>query len=250
MGRLEGKIAVVTGGSSGIGLATAVLFKQEGATLVIAGRTQRDLDDASERLGEDVTAVNADISNLEDLDRLFGVVKDKHGRIDVLFANAGVASFVPVEKISEEAFNAVFDINVKGTFFSVQKAIPLLARGASVILTTSIANQEGRANVVAYSGSKAAVRAFARGFSAELVQRGIRVNALSPGPTETPIFGKRNGADQVKAMVERLNATVPLKRIAQPEDMAKVALFLASDDSAFLLGEEIVADGGVTNLPS
>jgi NAD(P)-dependent dehydrogenase (short-subunit alcohol dehydrogenase family) len=202
------------------------------------------------RLGKDVTAVNADISKLKDLDRLFGVVKEKHGRIDVLFANAGVASFIPLEKISEESFDAVFDINAKGTFFTVQKAIPLLARGASVILTTSIANQEGRPNVVAYSGSKAAVRAFARGFSAELVHRGIRVNALSPGATETPIFGKRNPPDQVKAMIERLNATVPLKRIAQPEDIAKVALFLASDDSIFLLGEEIVADGGVTNLPS
>jgi NAD(P)-dependent dehydrogenase (short-subunit alcohol dehydrogenase family) len=249
MNRLQGKVCVVTGGTSGIGLAAAKAFQTEGAAVVIVGRDQKALDEASAELGGRALAVRADITKMEDLDSLYARVRETWERIDVLFANAGIpGAFLPVEKMTSDEFDAVFATNVKGTYFTVQKAIPLLARGASVILTTSIANQLGRANVSAYAASKAAVRSLTQSFAAELVARGVRVNAISPGGTDTGIIAKRFSPEQALAVKERLKTTLPMKRLAQPEEIASVALFLASDESAMVLGEELVADGGVSRF--
>jgi NAD(P)-dependent dehydrogenase (short-subunit alcohol dehydrogenase family) len=251
MNRLQDKVAVITGGTSGIGLATAKAFLREGARVVVVGREQRSVDEAKELLGARATAVRSDVTNLGDLDALFARVRDEFERIDVLFANAGIpGAFLPIEKMTSEEFDAVFATNVRGTFFTVQKALPLLGKGASVILTTSIANQLGRANVSAYASSKAAVRSLAQSFAAELIGRGVRVNAISPGGTDTGIIAKRFPPEQVKAVMERLKTTLPMKRLAQPEEIASVAVFLASDESAFVLGEELVADGGVSRFTS
>ncbi len=249
MGRLQGKVAIVTGGTSGIGLASAKLFQREGATLVVVGRDPKALEEANRELGGQALAVRADIARLDDLDALYARVREKHGRIDVLFANAGVPGpLTPLDKMTSEVFDEMFGVNARGTYFTVQKALPLLAKGASVILTTSIANQVGRAGVSAYAASKAAVRSLTQSFAAELVGRGIRVNALSPGATHTPMLDKRGTPEQVKTMIDKLSATLPMKRLAQSEDMANVALFLASDESAFVLGQELVADGGLTQI--
>ncbi len=249
MNRLQGKVAVITGGTSGIGLATAKAFQQEGATVVIVGRDPKVLEEASAQLGGRAMAVRADISQAADLDALYARVRETHGRIDVLFANAGIpGAFVPVEKMTRDDFDTVFAINVKGTYFTVQGALPLLAKGASVILTTSIANQTGRANVSAYAASKAAVRSLTQSFAAELLGRDVRVNAISPGGTDTGIITKRFSPEQAKVVMDRIKTTLPMKRFAQPEEIANVAVFLASDESSFLVGEEIVADGGASRL--
>jgi NAD(P)-dependent dehydrogenase (short-subunit alcohol dehydrogenase family) len=251
MNRLQGKVAVITGGTSGIGLATATAFLREGARVVVVGRDQKKVDQAKALLGEDAVAVRADVAKLDDLDALYGRVRDAFGRIDVLFANAGVPGApLPVEKMTSEAFDAVYATNVRGTFFTVQKALPLLAAGASVILTTSIANEFGRANVSAYASSKAAVRSLAQSFAAELIGRGVRVNAISPGGTDTGIIAKRFSPEQAKAVMERLKTTLPIGRLAQPEEIANVAVFLASDESSYVLGVELVADGGVSRFTS
>jgi NAD(P)-dependent dehydrogenase (short-subunit alcohol dehydrogenase family) len=251
MNRLQGKVAVVTGGTSGIGLATAKAFLREGARVVVVGREQKNVDQAKALLGAGAFAVRADVTKLADLDALFARVRDELERIDVLFANAGIpGASQPVEKVTHEDFDAIFAINVRGTFFTVQKALPLLGNGASVILTTSIANQLGRANVSAYASSKAAVRSLAQSFAAELIGRGVRVNAISPGGTDTGIIAKRFSPEQAKAVMERLKTTLPMKRLAQPEEIANVAVFLASDESSFVLGEELVADGGVSRFTS
>jgi NAD(P)-dependent dehydrogenase (short-subunit alcohol dehydrogenase family) len=251
MNRLQGKVAVITGGTSGIGLATAKAFLGEGARVVVVGRDQEKVDRAKDLLGGGAVAVRADVSKLGDLDALFARVRDEFERVDVLFANAGIpGASLPIEKMTSEEFDAIFATNVRGTFFTVQKAIPLLGNGASVILTTSIANQLGRANVSAYACSKAAVRSLTQSFAAELIGRGVRVNAISPGGTDTGIIAKRFSPEKAKAVMERLKTTLPIKRLAQPEEIANVALFLASDESSFVLGEELVADGGVSRFTS
>jgi NAD(P)-dependent dehydrogenase (short-subunit alcohol dehydrogenase family) len=249
MGKLEGKVAVVTGGNSGIGLATAKEFAREGARLVITGRDTRTLAEAAREIGGEVLALRSDSSNLEDLDELFAAVKDRFGRVDVLFVNAGVGKFAPLEATDEALFDQIMDINLKGAYFTVQKALPLLRDGASVILNASVVAHIGFPNSSVYSASKAALLSLARTLSAELVGRGIRVNAVSPGPVETPIFGKMGLAPESVDETKRgFSEQVPLKRFGRPEEIAKAVLFLASSDSSFLLGTEIIADGGVIAL--
>ncbi len=249
MNRLQGKVAVITGGTSGIGLATAKAFLREGARVVVVGREQTKVDQAKALLGEGAVALHSDVSKLDELDALYARVRDEFERIDVLFANAGIpGASLPIEKMTSEEFDAVYATNVRGTFFTVQKALPLLRTGGSVILTTSIANQLGRANVSAYASSKAAVRSLTQSFAAELIGRGVRVNAISPGGTDTGIIAKRFSAEQAKAVMERLKTVMPMKRLAQPEEIANLAVFLASDESSYLVGEELVADGGVSRF--
>lgn len=249
MKKLDGKVAVVTGGNSGIGLATAREFKQQGAKVVITGRDQQTLDDAKQELGGDVLAVRSDTSQLADIDKLFAVVREKLGKIDVLFINAGVGKFVPLESVTEEFFDSIMDINFKGAYFTIQKALPLLNDNASIVLNASINAYIGMPNTSVYAASKAALITLARTLSAELVDRGIRVNVVSPGPVATPIFGKLGiAADALDEVVKNVQTQVPMKRFGRPEEIAKAVLFLASDDASFLLGTEIVADGGMSQL--
>lgn len=249
MKALEGKVAVITGGSSGIGLATAKLFQEAGARIAISGRNQKSLDDATRELGAGVVAVRSDVSKLRDLDALFDVVSRKLGRIDVLFANAGIAKFAPVTEVSEGLYNETFDINVKGVFFTIQKAIPYLNDNASIILNTSFVNQAGVPTTSVYAASKAAVRALARGVASELAARGIRVNVVSPGPISTPIYGKLGlPQEAVEALAANIVSQVPLKRFGKPEEVAQSALFLASDASSYVTGVELSVDGGLAQV--
>lgn len=244
-GKLEGKVAVVTGGNSGIGLATAKEFEREGARVVITGRDERSLAAAAQEIGGEVLALRSDAANLTDIDGLFAAVKEKFGRVDVLFVNAGVAQFAPLEETSEELFDQIMDINFKGAYFTVKKALPLLADGASVILNASVVAHVGFPSASVYSASKAALLSLVRTLSADLAGRGIRVNAVSPGPIETPIFGRTGLPEEAK---KGFSEQVPLKRLGRPEEIAKTVLFLASSDSSFLVGTEIIADGGVIGL--
>lgn len=245
MGRLEGKVAVITGGNSGIGLATAREFRREGARVVITGRDARTLAEAARELGGEVLALRSDSASLADIDALFAAVKERFGRVDVLFVNAGVARFAPLEETDEGLFDQTMNINFKGAYFTVQKALPLLGDGASVILNASVVAHVGFPNSSVYSASKAALLSLARTLSADLVGRGIRVNAVSPGPVETPIFGRMGIAEEA---TEGLREQVPLKRLGRPEEIAKAVLFLATPDSSFLVGTEIVVDGGVSGF--
>jgi NAD(P)-dependent dehydrogenase (short-subunit alcohol dehydrogenase family) len=249
MGKLEGKVAVVTGGNSGIGLATAKEFKEQGAQVVITGRDQQTLDEAKREIGGDALAIRSDASSLTEIDKLFAAVKEKFGRIDVLFVNAGVGKFAPVEAVTEELFDAIMDINFKGAYFTIQKALPLLSDNASIILNTSISAHIGMLNSSVYAASKAALITLARTLSAELLSRGIRVNAVSPGPVTTPIFGRTGlPPEELEETAKSLQEQMPMKRFGRPEEIAKTVLFLASSDSSFLLGTEIVADGGMSQL--
>jgi NAD(P)-dependent dehydrogenase (short-subunit alcohol dehydrogenase family) len=249
MKRLEGKVAVVTGGNSGIGLATAKRLQQEGARVAISGRSRKTLDEAVRAIGNGVLAVQADVANLSELDKLYAEVSQKLGKIDVLFVNAGVAKFAPLAETSESMYDEQFDINIKGAYFTIQKALPLLNDGASIILNTSVADSKGNVGISAYSATKAALRSLARTAAAELVGRGIRVNAVAPGPIVTPIFG-RTGLPQetvdewAKAIVER----VPMKRFGQPEEVAATVAFLASQDASYITGVEINVDGGLGQI--
>ena len=249
MGKLEGKVAVVTGGNSGIGLATAKEFRREGARVVITGRDARTLAGAAREIGGDVLALRSDASSLSDIDELFAAVGERYGRVDVLFVNAGVGKFAAVEETDEELFDQIMDINFKGAYFTVKKALPLLADGASVVLNTSVVAHVGFPNSSVYSASKAALLSLVRTLSADLVGRGIRVNAVSPGPVETPIFGKMGLPPEALDETKRsFSEQVPLGRFGRPEEIAKAVLFLASSDSSFLVGTEIVADGGVSGF--
>ncbi len=249
--RLNGKIAVITGGNSGIGLATAKEFHANGAKIAIFGRNQNTLGQALASLGKEALAVQGDVRRLPDLEHFFEQVNRQFGKIDVLVANAGIAKFAPVESMPEELFDELSDIHFKGTFFTVQKALPFLRDGASVILLSAAdADKLGRAGTSVYSAAKAAVRGLARAMSAELLGRKIRVNVLSPGMTDTPIIRREGGPpgmtpDQLAAVITR---TIPLKRRGTPEEMARAALFLASDDSSYCLGMELMVDGGMTQL--
>jgi len=249
MGKLEGKVAVITGGNSGIGLATAREFKEQGARVVITGRDQQTLDEAKQAIGGDVLALRSDTSNLAEIEDLFAVIKETLGKIDVLFVNAGIGKFAPVEAVTEELFDSIMDTNFKGAYFTIQKALPLLNDNASVILNTSINAHIGMPNSSVYAASKAALITLARTLSAELVGRGIRVNALSPGPISTPIFNRLGlPPEALEETTNNIREQVPMKRFGRPEEIAKTALFLASSDSSFLLGTEIVADGGMSQL--
>jgi NAD(P)-dependent dehydrogenase (short-subunit alcohol dehydrogenase family) len=249
MGKLSGKVAVVTGGNSGIGLATAKLFHAEGAKIAIAGRDQKTLDAALKEIGGDTLAVRADVAKLADIDALYEAVNKKFGKIDIIFANAGIAKFAPLEQGSEELFDQQFDVNVKGLYFTVQKALPLLNNGASIILSSSVAGVKGAALATIYGATKAAVRSFARTMTTELIGRGIRVNVVSPGPIETPIFGRTGlPKEAIDEWAREILATVPMKRFGQPDEVARAVSFLASPESSYISGQEIFVDGGTANV--
>jgi NAD(P)-dependent dehydrogenase (short-subunit alcohol dehydrogenase family) len=249
MKKLNNKVAVITGGNSGIGLATAILFAEEGAKVVVTGRNENTLKSAAEQIGNSALAIQADISDLATLDSAYQQVKSKLGMIDVLIVNAGIFKGAPLADFTEELFDEISDINFKGTFFTVQKALPYLNDGASIVITGSAASSAGLENASAYSASKAAVRALARNFSADLLSRKIRVNVLSPGHVETPIHERLGlSAEEVKELRNNLEQTVPIKRGGSAEDMANGYLFLASDDSTFMLGAEVTMDGGWQQL--
>ena len=247
--QLENKVAVITGGNSGIGRAIAEEFQRQGASVVIFGRDQNSLDDTLTALGEGHHAVQGDVSQLTDIDRLYAEVKERYGRVDVLVANAGIAPPAPIDQVTEEAFDRLFDINVKGLFFTVQKALPLFSEGASVVLNASAVTYRGMPGLSVYGATKAAVRYFSRALSAELAGRGIRVNTLSPGPIETPIYGRMGlPEEELNKMASGILESVPLGRFGTSEEMAKAALFLASSDSSYVLGVDLIADGGFATL--
>jgi NAD(P)-dependent dehydrogenase (short-subunit alcohol dehydrogenase family) len=249
MSKLKGKVAVITGGNSGIGLATAQLFAAEGAHVFITGRRQSELDKAAKQIGENVTAVQGDVSNLADLDRLYSIVKEHKGRIDILFANAGGGEFAPLGQITEEHFDNMFNRNVKGLLFTVQKALPLFQDGGSIILNASIAGSKGIEAFSVYCATKAAVRSFARTWTVDLKDRKIRVNAISPGPIDTPaINGLAATEEEVEQFKTAMVAAVPLGRIGKSDEIAKAALFLATDDSSFITGAELFVDGGMAQI--
>jgi NAD(P)-dependent dehydrogenase (short-subunit alcohol dehydrogenase family) len=237
--KLEGKTAVITGGTEGIGLATAQLFVQEGAYVFITGRRQKELDEAVKAIGVNVSGVQGDVAQLADLDRLYETVAQVKGRIDIVFANAGAVELVPFGAVTEEHFDTVFNINVRGALFTVQKALPLLNDGGSIILNGSVASVKGTAGFGVYAASKAAIRSFVRTWTTDLKDRRIRSNVVSPGPIHTQL-ASRQSAD----VIARLVSTIPMGRMGEPEEVAKVALFLASDDSSFVTGIELFVDGG------
>ncbi|SEM52198.1 NAD(P)-dependent dehydrogenase, short-chain alcohol dehydrogenase family [Stigmatella aurantiaca] len=246
---LQGKVAVVTGGTSGIGLATAKRFAAEGATVFITGRRQAELDAAVKAAGPNVTGVRADMSNLADIDRLYEVVKQRQAPIDILFANAGGGEFAPLGTITEKHFDDTFATNVKGVLFTVQKALPLLRDGASILLTSSTAGIQGSAAFSVYGASKAAIRNFARSWVLDLKDRHIRVNAISPGPIKTPgLHGLAKSEEEARAMFSHMASTIPLGRLGDPDEVAKAAVFLASDASSFVNGAELFVDGGAAQI--
>ncbi len=248
--KLEGKIAVITGGSSGIGLATAKLFVDEGAHVFITGRRQSELDAAVKKIGKNVTAIQSDVAKLGDLDRLYAVVKEQKGHIDILFANAGIYEFAKLGSITENFYNKIFDINVKGLLFTVQKALPLFKNGGSIILNASISASKGMEDLSVYCATKAAVRSFARTWSMDLKDRKIRINALSPGVIPTPGFSNSFGLtdEQVREFTESAIPKIPMGRTGTSEEIAKAALFLASDDSSYVMGTELFVDGGYAQV--
>jgi len=248
-GKLEGKVALVTGGSSGIGLATAQQFVKEGAFVYITGRRQSELDKAVKAIGSQVKAVRADASKLDDLDRLFAQIKQEKGRVDVVFANAGGGSFAPLGAITEEHYTQIFDTNVKGVLFTVQKALPLMPNDGSIILNASVAGIKGIGAFSVYSATKAAVRSFARSWTTDLKARGIRVNVISPGPIETPILdGLGQSEEERNGLKQQFTSLVPLGRMGQPQEIGTAAVFLASSDSSFVAGAELFVDGGLAQV--
>lgn len=249
MSRLNGKIAVITGGNSGIGLATAIRFAAEGAQVVIVGRRQEELDKALPLIGTGAVAIQGDISKLDDLDRIFAQIKADKGRIDILFANAGLGDFQPIGSITEASFDRTFGVNVKGTLFTVQKALPLMQTGGSVILTGSTTASMGTPAFSVYSATKAALRNFARSWALDLKGTGIRINVVSPGPIATPGLDLAlSSTGQKDAIIDDMTAQVPLGRIGRAEEVAAAALFLASDESSFMTGSEMFVDGGFAQV--
>jgi len=248
MGKLSGKTALITGGSTGIGRATAKRFIAEGAKVFITGRRQAELDKTVKEIGGDVTAIRSDVSKLADLDRLFAEVKQKVGQLDVLFANAGTGALAPLGAVTEEQFDLEFGTNVKGTLFTVQKALPLLVDGASVILGASTGTITGNPAFSVYCATKAAVRNFARSWVLDLKARRIRVNVLSPGPTDTPMLHGIVPPDQLAGMIAYLESQIPLGRVGSPDEVGRAAVFLASDDSSFVNGAELFVDGGMAQI--
>src|SRR5471030_356271 len=248
--KLAGKIAIVTGGSSGIGLATAKRFLEEGAHVVITGRREKELKKAAASIKKNVTTVVGDVSRLEELDRIYAVVKEKHGHIDILFANAGAGTIAPLAMATEAHFDQTFDVNVKGTFFTVQKALPLFKDGGSIILTSSVTNVLGSPGFSAYAASKAAVRNLARAWTMELKDRKIRVNCVSPGPTDTPALEKTTGltSEQAKQAAAQFASQIPMGRSGKPEEIAAAVTFLASDQSSFITGGALPVGGGMARV--
>jgi NAD(P)-dependent dehydrogenase (short-subunit alcohol dehydrogenase family) len=244
--RFEGKTVAITGGNSGIGLATAKLFHAEGAKVAISGRDQKTLDEAVKAIGGDTLAVKADVSKLDEIDKFFTQVAGKFGKIDALFANAGIAKFAPVADSNEQLFDETFDTNVKGLYFTLQKSLNHLNDNAGIVLNSSVVNSKGTATGSVYAATKAAVRSLARTFASELVDRGIRVNVVSPGPIATPIFG-RTGLPQaaVDEFIAGIKSAVPMKRLGTPEQVGNAVLFLASPDASYITGVDLNVDGGM-----
>jgi NAD(P)-dependent dehydrogenase (short-subunit alcohol dehydrogenase family) len=249
-GKLSGKVALVTGGSSGLGLATSKRFVVEGAHVFITGRRQPELDIAVKEIGGNVTAVRGDVSNLADLDQLFATVKEQKGRLDILFANAGGGSFAPLGQVTEAQFDKYFGINVKGTLFTVQKALPLIPAGGTIVINGSMVSVKGFPGFGVYAATKAALRSFARTWSVDLKGRNIRVNVVSPGTVVTPAYKSELGLtdEQIKGFTAQAAATTPLGRTGTPDEIAKAVVFLASDDSSFVNGIELFVDGGAAQI--
>ena len=248
--KLSGKIALITGGNSGLGLATAQRFIAEGAHVFITGRRQAELDAAVKELGPSATAIRGDVSSLPDLDRLFATVKKQKGRLDILFANAGVGEFAPLGKITEEHFDKIFGVNVRGTLFTVQKALPLMPDGAAIIVNASIVSIKGFPAFGVYAATKAALRSFVRTWAVDFKDRKIRVNAVSPGTVVTPAYKNALGMSdkQIEDFEARAAATTPLGRAGTPDEIARAVVFLASDDSSYITGIELFVDGGAAQV--
>lgn len=249
MSKLKGKTALITGGTTGIGLETAKLFINEGAKVVITGQNEERVKKAGNELGPDTHAITADVSSLEDIDSMVSVVKDEIGKVDILFVNAGVLRMGSLSEVDEAHFDYQVNVNFKGSFFTIQKVVPIMKDGGSIVINSSNANQIGIPGLSVYSATKAALRSLSRTLSLELLDREIRVNTVSPGPVETPIFGKTDIPEDVaEEITKEIISQNPMKRFAVPEEIAKVVLFLASDDSSYMTGEEIVVDGGTVAI--
>jgi NAD(P)-dependent dehydrogenase (short-subunit alcohol dehydrogenase family) len=247
--KLKNKVAVITGGSAGIGLATAKLFAAEGAKVAITGRNQRNLDKAVAEIGNGAIAIQSDSASLPDLDRLYFTVEEKFGRIDVLIANAAVYMLAPLADFTEEMFDKQSNVNFKGTFFTVQKALPYLNDGAAIVLLSSVVGEKGFPNHASYAATKAAIRSMARSFSAELLPRGIRVNVITPGPVDTNVFAQVTATQQeADALKATMGTFTPIKRVGKPEEIAAAALYLSLPESAFMVGAELLIDGGLRSL--
>jgi NAD(P)-dependent dehydrogenase (short-subunit alcohol dehydrogenase family) len=247
MNALQGKVAVITGGSSGIGLATAKRFVEEGAYVFIAGRRKTELDKAASEIGRNIAAIQADVSNLADLDLLFETVAKSKGKIDVLFANAGILEPMPTQAATPEHFDRTFNANARGAFFTVAKALPLMNDGGSIIVTCSSSWQKGFPGYATYSASKAALRSFVRTWTTEYASKGIRANVISPGPIETPGFRELLG-ENVDALKEQFKMRIPMRRLGKPEDIAAAVVFLASEESSFITGIDLPVDGGTASV--
>lgn len=247
--KLAGKVAVITGGNSGIGFATAKLFQQEGAKVIITGKRRDAVEKAVQEIGGDAKGYTSNSSDLKDIASLYESIKNEYGKIDVLFVNAGIATFSPIEAVTEESYDSMMNTNLKGLYFNVQKALPLLSSGSSVIFNTSAADQKGFPNTSVYSATKAGVRSLARTLSAELLEKGIRVNSIAPGPIDTPVFEKLGLPEEaIPEVKKQFIASVPMKRIGSSEEVAKGVLFLASDDSSYVAGIDLSVDGGMAKL--
>jgi len=246
--KLEGKIALITGGTSGIGLATAKRFVSEGAYVFLTGLYQKEIDEAVSDIGKNASGIQSDVSNLADIDMMYDVIKDQKGHIDILFANAGIIQFAPLDEISEKHFNQIFDIDVKGLLFTVQKALPIFQDGGSIILMASIGASKGSADLSVYHAAKAAVRSFARSWSLNLNQRNIRVNAISPGPIDTPFVNRVLNDQQTQQFIQNAVKSTPMGRMGSPDEVAKAVSFLASDDSSYITGIELFVDGGTAQI--
>ncbi|HTV39970.1 MAG TPA: glucose 1-dehydrogenase [Candidatus Sulfotelmatobacter sp.] len=249
MKRLNGKVAVITGGNSGIGLATAKLFVEEGAYVFITGRRQAELDKAKAEIGKNVTSVQGDVAKLSDLDNLYAVIKSEKGALDIVVANAAIVEMVTTKDVTPEHYDRTFNINARGAFFTVQKALPLLRNGGSIVLVSSVASVKGIPFYVTYSATKAAMRSFVRSWAADFKDRGIRVNTLSPGPIDTPIMESQvKSKEEADALKANFAQMIPLGRLGRVDEMAPAILFLASDDSSFITGIDLAADGGLTQV--
>ena len=246
--KLEGKIAVITGATSGIGLATAKRFVSEGAYVFITGLYQKEVDAAVSDIGKNVSGIQSDASNLADIDKMYNIVKDEKGHIDILFANAGIIQFAPLGEISEKHYDKIFDIDVKGLLFTVQKALPIFKDGGSIILMASIGASKGSAELSVYHAAKAAVRSFARSWTLNLNHRNIRVNAISPGPIDTPFVNRALNDQQTQQFLQNAVKATPMGRMGSPDEVAKAVSFLASDDSSYITGIELFVDGGTAQI--